>query len=782
MALINKLSAIGDAIREKTNSTDLLTLADMPNAIRNIRTDEPPTETLNINKEGLFNVLNYANANVDIDFFQHIDRDKNLSPADWVRPIEWQPMANGYDSGEQLYMVYDTELLPSNTTQFACWYATTSSSSTSIKVERGYVDSNGDYQAVSETSFARSTSLVESIPDIGQRYVVYKITPNGTGHITGFYHDRPTTAYNPYITSAEMYSKLCQPMIEAYGSLPYVTSMYSNGYRTWNAFYEIHHDIKNMTSLTTCANMFSTAERLKCIDGFDTWDTSKVTSFSGFMSGCRALEYVDLSNITITSKCTNTYAMFQNCYLLAEININIIDTSNVTNMGAMFYQCFNLESFDTAKLISSKIARVDTMFYNCLKIRDIDLSGLSVGTWTTSSTLASMFSGCYSVQKIDISNLAPSTNTSIASMFANCTALREIKMSPNFTTSNVTIMSAVFQYCYMLENVDFIANWDTSKVTTFANMFRDCRRLKTIPIENFSTANTTTIEAMFQNCYMLQELNLSNNFVTTKMTNLNSVFSSCYKISTINTTGWDTQNVTTMASMFANCRMLVDYGDISNWNYDKCTTMTSMFANCVKIPYLPNFNNKTFPAITTWANIFSYCSAVTGDIVMNNISLPKATSLANVFQGLFQISSLTANNWNVPLVTTLTYGFSYLYKCHTLEAIGWNAPKLSTWTYLLYYSYGMKNLNCDLVFTGTSSSNAFNYCYGLENVIAFPTIGKVATTLSYSTLITPESWVKIFESLPTNTTAIKLTIGTANINKLTDEQKAIATNKKWTLA
>lgn len=782
MAIINQLSAIGDAIREKTGSSELLKLNDMPNAIRGIQSGEQPTETIDIDSEGVHNVLNYANANVNIDLYKHVEKKHNLDPADWIRPVEWQPMATGYETGEQLYMVYDTELLPSNATQFACWYATTSSSSTSIKVERGYVDTDGNYQTVSQTTFNRSTTFIEDLPNIGQRYLVYKITPNGSGHITGFYHDRPTVAYHPYITGSDMYSRICQPMIEAYGSLPYVTTMYSNGYRTWNAFYEVHHDIRNMTALTSCANMFLYGEKLECIDGLDTWNTSNVTSFSSFMSGCRTLEYVKLNNIVITAKCTNMYAMFQNCYLLAEININIIDSSNVTNFGAMFYQCFNLDSFDFSKLISAKVARIDTMFYGCYKIREIDLSGLSVGTWTTSQTLASMFANCYNVQKIDISNLAPASNTSIANMFQNCCSLREIKMSPNFTTDNVTSMASVFQYCYLLENVDFIENWNSSKVTTFSNMFRDCRRLKSINLSNFSTAVTTTVEAMFQNCYMLETLDLPDNFITSKIITLNSTFSNCLKISRINTTGWDTQNVTTMASLFSGCRKLVDYGDVSNWNYNKCTTMTSMFANCNSITYLPDFSNKEFPAITTWASIFSYCSNVKGDIVMNNVSLPKATTLANAFQGLFEIDSLTTNNWNVPLVTTVTYIFSYLYKCHTLEAIGWTAPKISTWTYIFYYNYSLKNVNCDLVFTGTSSSNAFNYCYGLENVTAFPTIGKVATTLSYSTLVTPESWVKIFEALPTNSSALKLTIGTANIDKLTDEQKAIATNKKWTLA
>ena len=56
--------------------------------------------------------------------------------------------------------------------------------------------------------------------------------------------------------------------------------------------------------------------------------------------------------------------------------------------------------------------------------------------------------------------------------------------------------------------------------------------------------------------------------------------------------------------------------------------------------------------------------------------------------------------------------------------------------------------------------------------------------LSASNRYTAETIVSWLEALADRTgqTAYKLTIGTTNLNKLTAEQKAIATNKNWTLA
>ena len=56
--------------------------------------------------------------------------------------------------------------------------------------------------------------------------------------------------------------------------------------------------------------------------------------------------------------------------------------------------------------------------------------------------------------------------------------------------------------------------------------------------------------------------------------------------------------------------------------------------------------------------------------------------------------------------------------------------------------------------------------------------------LDVSTNLTVDSMVGIFNNLKdlTNDTAKTLTLGSANLLKLTDEQRSIATNKNWTLA
>lgn len=79
----------------------------------------------------------------------------------------------------------------------------------------------------------------------------------------------------------------------------------------------------------------------------------------------------------------------------------------------------------------------------------------------------------------------------------------------------------------------------------------------------------------------------------------------------------------------------------------------------------------------------------------------------------------------------------------------------------------------------TSFSRAF---YNCKNLKEFHMTGmKVSFDIQQSTLLTREALVEILNNLATVTRTQKLTIGPTNLAKLTDEDKAIATNKGWTL-
>ena len=78
-----------------------------------------------------------------------------------------------------------------------------------------------------------------------------------------------------------------------------------------------------------------------------------------------------------------------------------------------------------------------------------------------------------------------------------------------------------------------------------------------------------------------------------------------------------------------------------------------------------------------------------------------------------------------------------------------------------------------------SMSNMFFNCSKLKEI--HMTGMKVSFDIHYSTLFTREALVEILNNLATVTSNPTLTMGSTNLAKLTEEEKAIATNKGWTL-
>ena len=79
----------------------------------------------------------------------------------------------------------------------------------------------------------------------------------------------------------------------------------------------------------------------------------------------------------------------------------------------------------------------------------------------------------------------------------------------------------------------------------------------------------------------------------------------------------------------------------------------------------------------------------------------------------------------------------------------------------------------------TSMSSTFNGCTSLKSILM--TGMKVNFDISASTQFEESDLVTILNNLATVTSTKTLTMGSTNLAKLTDAEKAIATNKGWTL-
>lgn len=121
-----------------------------------------------------------------------------------------------------------------------------------------------------------------------------------------------------------------------------------------------------------------------------------------------------------------------------------------------------------------------------------------------------------------------------------------------------------------------------------------------------------------------------------------------------------------------------------------------------------------------------------------------------------------------------------LYELDLSGGFGRNATSI---TNLFYACTNLTTLRLADGFGEKSTTNTtlFYGCFSLRNIIGTPRF-KASIMFDQCRSLTHDSLMNIINGLQTVTTAQKLTLGTTNLARLTDEEKKVATDKGWTLA
>ena len=206
---------------------------------------------------------------------------------------------------------------------------------------------------------------------------------------------------------------------------------------------------------------------------------------------------------------------------------------------------------------------------------------------------------------------------------------------------------------------------------------------------------------------------------TSKVTKMAGTFYKCSSMTTI--PQFDTSNVTHMGGMFNSCSSLTT---IPLLNTSKVTNMWGMFNWCTSLTTIPQIDTSS---ATEMDHMFYMCTSLT---YISPIDTSKVTKMGSMFGGCRSLIS-------IPLLDTskVTDISGILWACESLTYLG-----------------GFKNLH----------------------------IGVTSGFLDQCPHLTVESLMNVINNLP-SVYNLTLKFGSTNLNKLTAEQKAIATKKGWTL-
>ena len=185
--------------------------------------------------------------------------------------------------------------------------------------------------------------------------------------------------------------------------------------------------------------------------------------------------------------------------------------------------------------------------------------------------------------------------------------------------------------------------------------------------------------------------------------------------------GLDTSKVTNMGAMFYNCDNLTTVPSLDTSNVKN---MSRMFGSCGSLTTVPSLDTSN---VTDMISMFDGCSKLT---TIPLLDTSKVTSMSSMFWGCISLTTIPA--FDTSKVTSMSYIF---IDCRNIEQI-----------HLL-------NIGANL-------------------------------DISDCTKMTREALLEVIGNLKdlAGSTSKKLTLGSTNLAKLTEDDIAIATNKNWTLA
>ena len=240
--------------------------------------------------------------------------------------------------------------------------------------------------------------------------------------------------------------------------------------------------------------------------------------------------------------------------------------------------------------------------------------------------------------------------------------------------------------------------------------------------------------------------------VTDKVTTMANLFNGCKSLTRANTNNFDTSNVTNMNSMFNGCSNLATIEGISDWDTSKALYMHNMFVSCSSLTQLDLSNWNTIKVINM-SYMFSDCSQLT-NLDVSNFDTSKVATMSCMFRNCSSLTQLDVSKWNTSNVTNIGYMFYGCSQLTQLDVSNFDTSKVTTMRSFIIDTSVLQNfISCVIPLSFEASGTA----------------------------LTHDSLMSIINNLATVTTTQTLTLGSTNLAKLTDTEKAIATNKGWTL-
>lgn len=500
------------------------------------------------------------------------------------------------------------------------------------------------------------------------------------------------------------------------------TTVMTSMFRNCRALTSLDLSNFNTAKVTWMNNMFLYCKSLTSLD-ISNFNTDNVEHVVSMFSGCESLTSLNLGNFN-TAKINDFYHMFGDCKLLKTIDVSNFNTANASSFNGMFWGCESLKAIDLSNFNTANATWLNAMFQNCKSLTTLDLSKFNT---VNVDQMFNMFSGCSSLTVLDLSSFNTAKVKDMSKLFNGCSNLTAILVDDaKWSTAVVTNFNGMFSGCESLETID-VSKFNTANATDMNGMFSDCKSLALLDLSNFNTVKVKDMSNMFNGCSNMTTILVDETkWNTAAVTDGNDMFDKCtvlvggngtvyspnhtdhvyarvdkpgqpgyltdknyYDLSIpyailengVLTFYFDSNKDTRSGKSYlvekyynsdmywfndANGQRDERYG-LPGWHADK--------ASVTKVDFDDSFSEYKPSNISNW---FFECDKVTEFNRISNLSTENADGMACTFYGCSSLTSLDLSSFNTSNVTTMYYMFSTCSSLTALDVSNFNTDNVKT--------------------------------------------------------------------------------------------------------
>lgn len=269
-----------------------------------------------------------------------------------------------------------------------------------------------------------------------------------------------------------------------------------------------------------------------------------------------------------------------------------------------------------------------------------------------------------------------------------------------------------FEALTTIEHLDYL---NTSEVDDMRLMFSSCTSLETLDLSSFNTEKVTTMATMFEKSKNLHSIKLPKGFIGSSVTNLNATFRGCESLTELDLSGSNTENVKDMNEMFYDCKALSKL-DLTSFKTGQVTTMESMFCGCSTLATLDVSSFNTENVTNMWA-MFNSCQSLES-LDLSGFNTANVTNMVAMFQKCSSLRSLDLSSFNTRKVTSMQSMFEGCTKLESIDLNSFDTENMTDMTEMFASCTKLETLDLSSFATPkmVSMYGAFENCESLKTI------------------------------------------------------------------